>query len=432
MEKSKLILSNPVTDQLIFVDLHDMPGWPGSAPLHTLALPDGKTIYISYMAAGEAGEPHPQPPPPNPGNESVASRQKRSPRGFTLPTAAMEHTLTPAPAGLAVVYIDSLNWKTGKASVRVLKDLRVDSPGTPSNFLPVTQVDPSQPIPDWTRPPFSQVHGPTLMPGSNYAFFTMWTDNRVIVVNVKTHTLVSAFVHYGITEQTHGLVFNDQGTYAIASRYFYDGGLYLFRANRKKGTVEPVKSIQLGDKQRYGAFVHTTTWLNEFLALSGAMQLGPTSLTPKGSTIAGPSVWLTDIRTGKAKQIIGPTKDVNGAGCFRPASYVTVAKDKLFVAEEDSLDGSFGNDGYIAIYDIKDVNKPVFLKRLKPGVDLPADYSIAHSFSVTLDEKSVLVESYSSRYMLRIDTKTLKVVKVVGKQDGLVMPHGGYIAGRMH
>jgi DNA-binding beta-propeller fold protein YncE len=104
---------------------------------------------------------------------------------------------------------------------------------------------------------------------------------------------------------------------------------------------------------------------------------------------------------------------------------------KLYIAEEDSLDGSFGEDGYIAVFDISNPRQPRFLKRFKPGDELPADYCIAHAMTVTPDGQSLYVASYACSYIVKIDTTTDEVVKVYGPADGLNRPHGGFIAGSL-
>ena len=81
------------------------------------------------------------------------------------------------------------------------------------------------------------------------------------------------------------------------------------------------------------------------------------------------------------------------------------------------------------MFDITDRYKPKFLKRLKPGNELPTGYAVAHTISPTPDNRHVLVASYATGYVLKIDTYTDTVVKVWGPDDGLVQPHGIFTAG---
>jgi len=188
--------------------------------------------------------------------------------------------------------------------------------------------------------------------------------------------------------------------------------------------------IHLVTADRYASFIHNAFWLDERFAIAGTMQFGPTSLTPAKASIIGPSIWLVDTRTMKATKIIGTAKDVDNAGVLRSASWITVAGNKLFVAEEDSLDASYADDGFVAVFDFSNREHPKFVKRLRPGRELPADFSVAHSLSTSMDGKSVVIESYTSGYVLKVDTGTLAVSEIANPKEGFKMPHGAWIAGR--
>jgi hypothetical protein len=140
-------------------------------------------------------------------------------------------------------------------------------------------------------------------------------------------------------------------------------------------------------------------------------------------------VWLIDSWEGTATRIIRHTNNVNGHGVFRSASDIAVIGNKLYIAEEDSLDYTFADDGYVSVFDISDRYRPKFIKRLKPGKDLPRGFASAHTLSPTPDNRYLLLASWVSGYIIKIDTSTDKVVKVFGPSDGLVMPHGLYVAG---
>ena len=229
--------------------------------------------------------------------------------------------------------------------------------------------------------------------------------------------------------------FNPSGKLALGTGYYYDSNeidVYSAKRGTKKGGEGPLKyvqSIKLGNDKAYAAFTHFTYWLNNRFALTATMQLGPTSLTPPSAQIIGPSVWLLNVRKGRAKQIIGTAAAAADPGIFRSASDLVVAGHKLYVAEEDSIDGSFGGDGYVSVFDISNIRKPRFLKRLGPGNGLPPDFVVAHGLNVTVDERFVYVASYASNYILKIDTEKDEVVKIFGPNDGLNSPHGGFIAG---
>jgi len=381
------------------VNLKTLPGWPGPTPLHTLLMPSGDKVYVSYM--GSKTE----------------------------------------PVGVAVIKICSINWTTGIADVVVMKNLQIDPAGALSNFPKVTQTNPAQPIATWNQSEFGQVHAPQFLPHSSFGYFNMWTDNRIFALNTATDTLAPAQTFGALSQQLHGVHFNPAGKLGLSAGYFYDKGVVsLFRPDRRNGELTYVADIWLGTPKNYAAYAHTVLWLDNRYAVVGTMQFGPTSLTGAGSSIIPPGIWLVDARKRTAKQIIGQAKTVNDPGVLRSASYVALAKRKLFVAEEDSLDGTFGNDGFVSVYDFKRPKHPVFIKRFRPGVEFPADFNVAHAFSVTPDDKSVFLESYNSGYIIKIDVASLKVVHIDhhdehdddghGGSDhgGLVMPHGTWIA----
>ena len=394
MKTYTLVLSDPTTRTKAKVDLKALRGWPGPMPEHTLLLPDGKKVLVTYMASATE------------------------------------------PVGIAVININSINWAAGTADVQVVKNLEVDKAGSRSSFPPVTQTSPDQYInkkieDDWSRPMFAQLHGPTLLPHSRFAYYTMWTDDRIVGVDLDADKLLAVQRFGDASNHLHGVYFNDGGTLGLGVGYSYDeNNVTVFRPNRETGTLKLLGEIHLGTPDRYAAFIHNSFWLDDQFAIAGTMQFGPTSLTPAKASIIGPSIWLVDTRTMKATEIIGTAKGVDDSGVLRSASWTAVAGNKLFVAEEDSLDASYADDGFVAVFDSSDREHPKFNKRLRPGRELPADFTVAHSLSRSNDGKSVVVESYTSGYVLEIDTATLAVSEIANPKEGFKMPHGAWIAGR--
>ncbi|MCI0443381.1 hypothetical protein L0244_10850 [bacterium] len=394
MEMYKLAFSDTTGRTIAMVNLKTLPRWPGPAPEHTLLLPDGKKVLVTYMAS-----------------------QKE-------------------PAGIAVIKINSINWKAGTANVQVVKNLETDRAGARSTFPAVTQTSPDQYInpkvdADWSRPVFSQLHGPTLLPHSRFAYLTAWTDDRIVTVDLEADSLLAPQRFGDASKNLHGVFFNQSGTLGLGAAYFYDkSNLTVFRPNPQTGALKLLGKIHLGTPGRYAPFIHNAFWLDDRFAIAGTMQFGPTSLTPAKASIIGPSIWLVDTREMKASEIIGTAKNVDDAGVLRSASWITVANNKLFIAEEDSLDASYANDGFVSVFDFSNRQSPKFIKRLRPGRELPANFSVAHSLSTSPDEKSVVVESYTSGYVLKIDTGTLAVSEIASSKQGFKMPHGAWIAGR--
>ena len=117
---------------------------------------------------------------------------------------------------------------------------------------------------------------------------------------------------------------------------------------------------------------------------------------------------------------------------YKPASDVIVVGNKLYVGEEDSMDDSLDDDGYVSIWDISDRTSPKFLKRLKPGKELPNDYKMTHELYPTMDGKFVYAQSWGSGHLIKIDASTDEVIKAVSKTDaGWDMPHGNFVPGSL-
>jgi DNA-binding beta-propeller fold protein YncE len=387
-------LINTETDQLVQIDLLSLPGWPQQSPTqdaamqHVWVTPNGKTLY------------------------------------FTL------DAVYPDPSAVVILGVKGIDWDAGKADLVVQKILPLDPPGMASRYPSVTKVMDGPPIATWTQPGYAQAHGPAFQPHSAFTTFTMLTDNRIQCIDRRTNELLEPMTFGDKSQQTHGVNFNPSGSRALGTGYYYDlNEIDVYKANKGKCDLQYVRSIRLGNDEAYAAWTHYTYWLNNKFALTATMQFGPTSLTPWGATIIGPSVWLLDVPKGRAKQIIGTAATAADPGIFLSASDLVVAGHKLYVAEEDTINGTFGEDGSVSVFDISNIKKPMFLKRLRPGDGLPGDFKVAHGLNVTPDERFVYVASYWSNYILKIDTDTDEVVKEFGPIDGINSPHGAFIAG---
>jgi len=390
MSKAELILINTHTDDIIVQKLDTLSGWPNVNMLqHTWVTPDHKTIFVS--------------------------------------TDATETT----EALIIRLGVNGIDWVNGNADLEIVHVFTMDPAGTASQFPEVHEVNPNQPIPKWTHGDMTALHGPTFLPHSDFTYITHLTDNRLRGINMKTNELVDTASFYSKSSQTHGINFNARGTIGLGVGYFFDSNeIDVYRAHNHTGELELVKSIKLGNDEEYAAYTHYTWWLDNRYAVTASMQLDETSLTLPGSKIIGPSVWLIDSLRGKAEKIIGTASSEHDAGVWRSASDLNAAFDKLYVAEEDTISDVYGRDGFVSIFDIQDINNPQFIKRLKPGVELPGDFRVAHSLVTTTDERFVYVTSYASNYIIKIDTQKDEVVKVYSAADGLDVPHGAFVAGR--
>ena len=385
-------LFNYENDGLIILDPTTLPGWPGNVPLqHTVVMPEGNRIYLT---------------------------SDNTP----------DH-----PSYIIALGVNEINWDNRYASLRVDAVLATDSPNNPSELPFVTPVNPVQAVPNWLIGRGTQIHGPTLLPYSDFLYFTEFTSDRIRVINHKTNQFLSfdPIVISGYTEQTHGVNFNKSGTIGLGTGYFFDNSVIdVYKPNRETGELQTVGQIMLGDEKRHAAFTHFVYWLDERYAVTASMQFDKTSLTPSSTQqIIPPGVWLIDTHLGTAKEIVKTAHSANSPGVFRSASDIAVVNGKLYIAEEDTLDFTFGNDGYISVFDLTDREKPKFIKRLRPGFELPKGYAVAHTISPTPDHRYLLVASWVSGYVLKIDTETDTVAKVWGPRDGLVKPHGIFAAG---
>lgn len=387
-----IYLFNYKKDKLVTVDPQSINGWPGDLPLqHTMVLPGGKKFYVTTDNTDEH------------------------------------------PAYIISLKAHDINWNLGTAELEMEALLPVDYPGTPAELPFVEAINDNQAVPSWILAQATQVHGPTILPHSNFVYFTDWTSDKVRVINRKTNEFaaVDPISIPGYTEQSHGIIFNKSGTIGLGTGYFFDNSVIdRYKANRQTGALEPVDQIKLGNERRHAAFTHYVSWLDERYALTASMQFDKTSLTPpETEKIIPPSVWLIDAWEGTATKIISHTNNVNGHGVFRSASDLAVIGDKLYIAEEDTIDHTFGEDGYLSVFDISDRFNPRFIKRFKPGEEFPQGYAVAHTLSPTPDSRYLMLASWVSGYVIKIDTLTDTVVKVFGPNDGLVMPHGLHAAG---
>jgi DNA-binding beta-propeller fold protein YncE len=188
--------------------------------------------------------------------------------------------------------------------------------------------------------------------------------------------------------------FNKSGTIGLGTGYFFDNSVIdVYKPNRETGELQAVGQIMLGDEKRHAAFTHSVYWLDERYAVTASMQFDKTSLTPSATDrIIPPSVWLLDTREGTGKQIVRYTDHANCRGVFRSASDIAVVNNKLYIATSERN-------------------------------------SVAHTITPTPDHRYLLVASWVSGYVLKIDTETDAVAKVWGPNDGLVKPHGIFAAG---
>ena len=394
MMRPVLYLMDIATDRMITVDLSKDPKWPGGAPLHTVVTPDGTKTYLSVMSSEKD------------------------------------------PLTILALRINKVDWKAGTADVRITNVMRVEEPGTSPSMPIPTETDPSQPVTSLWKPSNQQLHGPTVHPSGRFVYFTQWTDNKIRVVDVSSDKVAASdpIQHGTFTRQMHGVFFNPTGTAALGTGYHFDiNYVTLYSVDVQSGYLQLQKVIPLTVSEKnkeYAAFSHFVVWLDDRYAITSTQQTGPTSLTPRGFKVVGPSVWLVDAVEGKARMIIGPAKSPEEPGIYKPGSDIMVVRNKLYVAEEDSMDTEM-NKSYLSIWDLTNRTAPKFIKRLGSGTGLPDDFDLSHELYLTRDGKHIYLQSWHSAHLVKIDTSSDTVVKVWSKQDGFHMPHGNFIPGNL-
>lgn len=395
MGKPVLYLINTNTDAMITVNLDKDPKWPGGAPLHTVATMDGSKVYLTLMSSDTD------------------------------------------PLSIVSISLSNIDWNSNKAMAKITNVMKIENPGSKPSMLVPTETDSRQPIVEsmWV-PGNHQLHGPTILPSGTYAYTTQWTDNKIRVIDTRTDTLADVDpIQFGsFSRQIHGIFPNSMGTVGLGTGYYFDMDyITVYDINRATGDLQLTGLIPLTvdeNKKTYGAFSHFISWIDDRYAITGTQQLGPTSLTPTGFDVVGPAIFLLDVQTKTAKMIIGPDTPTT-EGIMQPSSDIAVVGNKLYVAEEDSMDEAIDEEGYLSIWDISNKNSPKLIKRMGPNNGLPSDFDIGHGLYVTPDQKYVYVQDWASGYLIKLDAKSDQVLKIFDKSDGFIMPHGGFVAGNL-
>jgi DNA-binding beta-propeller fold protein YncE len=395
MGKPVLYLINTQTDNMITIELDKDSKWPGGVPLHSIATLDGSKVYLTLMSSETD------------------------------------------PLSIIAIKLSNINWNTNSATAKIINVMKIEEPGSKPSMLVPEETDPRQPIVEslWV-PGNHQLHGPTILPSGEYAYTTQWTDNKIRVINTATDKLAEVDpIQFGsLTRQIHGIFSNSLGDVGLGTGYYFDMDyITVYDINQANGDLRLAGIIPLTvdeDKKTYGALSHFISWIDDRYAITGTQQLGPTSLTPTGFDVVGPAIFLLDAKTQTAKMIIGPDSPTK-PGIIQPSSDIAIVGNKLYVAEEDSMDEKIDEEGYLSIWDITNVDSPKLIKRLGPNNGLPSDFHIGHGLYTTPDGKYIYLQDWASAYLIKIDTSNDKVLKIFDKSDGFIMPHGGYMAGNL-
>jgi hypothetical protein len=406
-------------NDLIIVKLEDIAGMPQGTPQHAWVTPDAQTVYITLDAS------------------------------------------PPEPLNIVVLKVEHLDFASGVVDLKLQKILKLEEAGDLSSFPFIRDHDENgkqisdQLIAGWTQGTFTQAHGPAFTPDFQYTYVTQWTDNKYRGIKVSSNNLIGAdpIMNEEISRQTHGLTFNASGTRALATGYYYDHNEIDVYKPGTQGDLEFLNTIFLHDDVDEGncgagdgAFTHYTTWLDERYAYTATMQFDELSIAAaKGLDIIGPSIWLLDMDSMTADCVKGMARRASGRGedgVHLSASDILLVDNgmrrRLYIAEEDTLDGSFGGSGSVSVFDIDNgyrdgakLRNPEFVVRLESGDELPSEFAIAHGLTKSQDGQFVYASSYYSSHIIKIDTlmNPPAVVHVFDAYNGLAAPHGGFVAG---
>lgn len=404
----ELAFINVDTDDLIQVPYCDIDGWlycsSSGYTQHTAIDPlDPKIIYVSTVSNGDQ-----------------------------------------VPASVVSVTYDKIDWDGGTVSgLRVLGTAVYADPDEPSDFdYSIAQIEPSQPIQSWASPARSQVHGPTFRPGKpNIVYWGTWTNDDVIAISTKPNGEIKniAAESYGVlSEYVHGFFFNPSGDKAIGATYWFDNPFVSLFDFGRGGSVFPTAASEVfldnGDGT-YGSFTHYASWLDDRYAYVATMQLGSTSLSGE-YPVSGPGVYLVDAESGTATRVASTSQNKNSEGVWNSGSDAVIANGKLYVSEEETLDGNFPQEGVgsVGVFDINDDRSLSWIKRIvfNSGDGMPQGFKVGHGSQVVTGgdgKEYVFVASYASNHIIKIDTETDAVVKFWDESDGLNVPHGGFASG---
>ena len=135
------------------------------------------------------------------------------------------------------------------------------------------------------------------------------------------------------------------------------------------------------------------------------------------------SVWFVKVDEHQVFPILREDQILEGV------SDLAILNNKLFAAEGNVAKFLAGEEtpGHVSVWDIQNPTEPKLLKRFSAGMGLPSDFSNAHSLGTVLKGNSVYVESFSTDYLIKINSEKLEVEKIYGSEDGLDVPHGIYV-----
>ena len=313
---------------------------------------------------------------------------------------------------LRVVVIE-IDWKDRIPSPRVVKTLELVDAGTPGNPANGAACHPGGP---GIR---QEGHGTRITLNGRYLTLSELQNDRLRILNTETDTFIGEPTTHDDLFAPHGLYPNPAGTLAATTQYWFDHNIIsLWNIDPETGALSHSASIPLQDGELRGSYQHTVRWLDDARFYTSATQE-----RDQGDGLSEQSVWLVDTTSGAATAVLTATEILEGV------SDLALAKDKLYVAEGNVAQFLAGEEtpGHVSVWSIADPIKPVLVKRFSAGDGFPEVFSNAHSLASSADGSKVFAESFSSNYLIEIDTSDDSVTRVFDQDSGLDTTHGIYM-----
>ena len=311
------------------------------------------------------------------------------------------------------IAVVNLNWLKRKPNPTIAKVINLLPPGTQGNEANGASCHPGEP---GIR---QEGHGPQISKDGQYLMLSELQNNSVVTINTATDAIVSETHPSDTTFAPHGLYPNPSGSVAASPQYWYNkNSVSLWDVNTENGEISFRENLKLENGELEGSYLHTIWWLDDDSFITNATQD-----SDQGNQKSERSVWLVNIKTKESTPIL------KGNDLLEGASDTIVANNKLYVAEGNVAKFLSGENapGHLSVWDFHDQRNPTLIKRLSPGTGLPDSFANAHSLARTHNEKTVFLESFSSNYLLQINSQTDEVEEVFSSGDGLINTHGLYI-----
>ena len=307
----------------------------------------------------------------------------------------------------------ALNWKNKVPHPKVTKVLKLVDAGVPGNPANGAACHPGGP---GKR---QEGHGTRITDDGRFLTLSELQNDRIRVLDTRTDEFVGEPIKHESLFAPHGLYPNPSGTMAASPSYWFDHYMIsLWSMDTNTGQLSFLDTIALETDDLQGSYQHTVRWLDDNSFFANATQE-----RNQGNGKSEQSVWFVKVDEHQVFPILREDQILEGV------SDLAILNNKLFAAEGNVAKFLAGEEtpGHVSVWDIQNPTEPKLLKRFSAGMGLPSDFSNAHSLGAVLKGNSVYVESFSTDYLIKINSEKLEVEKIYGSEDGLDVPHGIYV-----